>query len=146
MATDKAPSPNGFTNLFHQTAWSVIKEDILRAFNALWTLYFRTFYLVNQAYMILLRKWKEADGVKDYRPVSLIHIFSKLVSKTLALRLVPHMNKLVQPNQRAFIKGCVIHDNLRVVQSTTKMLHARKRSSALVKIDIVKAFDTVGWA
>jgi hypothetical protein len=107
MATDKALSPNGFTNLFHQTAWSVIKEDILRAFNALWTLDFRSFYLINQAYMILLRKWKEADGVKDYRPVSLIHIFSKLVSKTSSA--VSSTHEQAGPAQPACLHQRVCH-------------------------------------
>jgi hypothetical protein len=52
------------------------------------------------------------------------------------------MNPLVKPNQSAFIKGRTIHDNFRAVQSTTKLLHARKRPTMLLKIDIARAFDS----
>jgi hypothetical protein len=40
----------------------------------------------------------------------------------------------------------VIHDNFRVVQSSVKLLHAQRTSSILLKVDIVKAFDTVNWS
>jgi len=56
MPTNKALGPDGFNGMFFRTAWSVIKEDILRAFQALWSLDGRSFHLVNQAYMVLLRK------------------------------------------------------------------------------------------
>ena len=47
MPTDRAPGPDGFTGLFYKTAWPVIKEDIMRAFQAIWSLDGRSFYLVN---------------------------------------------------------------------------------------------------
>jgi hypothetical protein len=53
---DKAPGPDGFTGAFYRAAWPVIKQDLIRAFHALWSLDGRSLYLVNQAYMILLRK------------------------------------------------------------------------------------------
>jgi hypothetical protein len=40
----------------------------------------------------------------------------------------------------------VLHDNFCAVQATAKLLHARHCPSALLKIDIAKTFDMVGWA
>jgi hypothetical protein len=146
MKPDKAPGPDGVTTHFYQSAWPVIKHDVLNAFAALWLMDCRSLYLVNQAYLVLLKKKHDAREVKDYRPISLIHNFSKLATKVLAQRLAPHMDSLVQPNQCAFIRGQSLHDNFRAVQSSAKLLHVRRRSNILLKIDIVKAFDTVGWA
>jgi hypothetical protein len=53
------------------------------------------------------------------------------------------MNTLVRPNQSTFIKGRAIHDNFRAVQSSAKLLHARKFLTVLLKIDIARAIDTV---
>jgi len=76
MPSGKAPGPDDFTGLFYKTAWPIIKNDILRAFHAVWSLDGWSFYLVNQAYMVLLRKKQEADTVGDYRLISLIHSFA----------------------------------------------------------------------
>jgi hypothetical protein len=64
--------------------------------------------------------------MKDYRPISLIHVISKLISKVLSNRLAPWLGELVQTNQSAFIKGSVIQDNFKMVQLTTKLLHMQK--------------------
>jgi hypothetical protein len=124
----------------------VIKDDIFQAFKSLWSLDFRSFYLINQVYMVLLRKRQVVDEVKDYWPIRLIHCFSKLFAKCLSVRLAPYMSQLVKPNQSAFIRGRAIHDNFCIVQTTAKLLHARKCSCVLLKVDIARAFDMVSWA
>ena len=47
MPNDWEPGPDSFTGLFYKTAWQVIKEDIMCAFQAIWSLDGRSFYLVN---------------------------------------------------------------------------------------------------
>jgi hypothetical protein len=37
----------------------------------------------------LIPKKKEADMAKDFRPLSLVHSFAKLITKILANRLAP---------------------------------------------------------
>jgi hypothetical protein len=54
------------------------------------------------------------------------------------------MGSLVRPNQSAFIKGRALYDNFRTIQLTAKTLHVHRRPSILLKVDIAKAFDTVG--
>lgn len=140
IRVDKAPGPNGFTGAFYRLAWSIIKHDIMRAFQALWSLDGRSLYLVNQAYIFLLRKKPDANLLGDFRPISLIHSFMKLFTKVLANRLAPCMHELVCTNQRTFIRGRVLHDNFKAAQLTTKLLHRKNKACALLKIDISKAF------
>ena len=59
---------------------------------------------------------------KDFRPISLIHSFAKLIAKILANRLVPFLDSLVATNQSAFIRGRCIHVNYMLVQQTIKIL------------------------
>jgi len=68
-----------------------------------------------------------------------------LFTKVLARRLAPLMGSLVKPNQSAFIRTRLIHENFKAVQLTAKLLHQTKLPCALLKIDIAKAFDTVNW-
>lgn len=95
--------------------------------------------------MVLLQKNMAPSGLKDYRPISLIHSVGKLFSKGLAMRLAPRMSELVQVNQTAFIKGRRIHENFRSVQLTCCWLHAKKSLAILLKVDLAKAFDSIAW-
>jgi hypothetical protein len=102
---DRTRGLDGFTARFYRAAWPIIKEDICSTFNALWQQDWRSFYLLNDASIVLLRKNETPAGLWEYRPISLIHSFSKLVPKGLALWLTPFMNSLVRSNQTIFIKG-----------------------------------------
>jgi hypothetical protein len=87
-----------------------------------------------------------ASSAGDFRPISLIQSFAKLVTKILANRLGPYLQDLVAAKQCAFIRGRSIHDNFMLVQQSIKFLHKRRISSLLLKLDISKAFDSVSWA
>jgi hypothetical protein len=88
----------------------------MTAFDKLFTMCGRGFQGLNQALLVLLPKRPDAAALGDYRPISLIHIFAKLVAKTLAERLAPKMDALVDRNQCAFIRKRSIHDNFMLVQ------------------------------
>jgi hypothetical protein len=145
LPPNKAPGPDEFAGMFSQSTWPIIKNDIMQDFHALWQLDFRSFYLVNRAYMILLKKKPDADQVQDFCPIILIHSLSKLISKTFLLCLSSYISSLVMPNQSAFIKGRTLHDNFRIVQLSAKLLHAHLLPSVLLRVDIAKVFDTVSW-
>jgi hypothetical protein len=100
----------------------------MQVFDTLWHLDIRNFHDLNEALLILFPKSVDASSVKDYRPIVLIHTIGKLVSKVLASQLAPHLRELVHANQSAFIKGRFIQDNFKLVQWTTKWLHARKKT------------------
>jgi hypothetical protein len=117
----------------------------MAAFEAFWYLDTHNFHAINEALMVLLPKSADFVAIKDFRPISLIHMLRKLVSKLMVNCLAPRLEELVHVSQSAFVKGCFIQDNFRVVQGTAKLLHARKQSSLLLKVDIACAFDSVDW-
>ena len=72
LPSDRAPGPDGFPGMFYEAAWPIIKHDVPNAFNALWSLDARSFYLLNDTLMVLLRKNNAPTHLKDYRPISLM--------------------------------------------------------------------------
>lgn len=146
MPPDKAPGPDGFTGRFYKSCWSVIKVDVMAALHFLWSTNFRNLWKLNSAYITLIPKKPNAEQVKDFRPISLVHSFAKLVTKILANRLAGRLDEMVSPNQSAFIKKRFIQDNFMMVQQTVKYLHSLKQPRILLKLDITKAFDSVSWA
>ena len=60
---------------------------------------------LNDALIVLLPKKVGASCTADFRPITMIHSFAKLISKILALSLAPKLNDMVDKNQNAFIRS-----------------------------------------
>jgi hypothetical protein len=105
IPSDKAPGPDGFTGRFYKACWPIIKGDIMAAISAIWSRKFMGFGALNTAYITLLPKKVDVEQPKDFRPISLVHSFAKLVTKLLANSLAARLQEMVSPNQSAFIKG-----------------------------------------
>ena len=146
MPREKAPGPDGFIGLFFRSCWDTISEDLLAAITQLVEMGDGGAPLLNSANIVLIPKKPDAEVVGDFRPISLIHSVSKLLSKMMATRVAPLLSELVSASQSAFIKKRCIHDNFLHVQSILRELHSDKIPSFFVKLDISKAFDSVNWA
>ena len=123
MPQDKSPGPDGMTAAFYKAAWPIIKPDVLRAVNAFFAADCRGFACINNALLTLIPKKPGARSSKDYRPISLIHSFPKLMSKLLANRLSTCIGEMVLCNQSAFISGRSILDNFKYVQRSARCLN-----------------------
>jgi len=162
LPSNKAPGPDGFTGKFYKVCWPIIKVDVMAAVSAVWSRKLCNFGVLNYAFITLLPKKDDATNIRDYRPISLVHSFAKLITiphsagslqhwvrpfitKLLANKLAGRLDEMITPNQSAFIKGRFILDNFMLVQHTTKFLHQQKQPRILLKLDITKAFDSVSW-
>jgi mannosylglycoprotein endo-beta-mannosidase len=145
MPANKSPGPNGFSWDFYQTCWSIVKDDVRAALQSIFLGKGQNFGRLNGALLTLLPKKDGAVDLKDFRPISLVHSFSKLLAKIIALRLGPRMPELVDANQSAFVRGRCIHDNFVLVQQSARALFRAKVPSLLLKLDVAKAFDSVSW-
>ena len=146
MPAEKAPGPDGFIGLFYKRCWSIIKHDLIEAIMSFYNHRTSKLGLINAANIVLLPKTSEASSLSDYRPISLINSVTKIITKILANRLAPHMNTLVSNAQNAFIKKRCIHDNFIYAQRVIQLLHKKKKPALFIKLDISKAFDSIGWS
>ena len=85
LPNDKAPGPDGFTGRFYKSAWHIIKTDIMAALDYLRSGNAHSLGLLNSAYIVLIPKKTDALSARDFRPISLIHSFAKLVTKLLEI-------------------------------------------------------------
>jgi exonuclease III len=145
IPSDKAPGPDGYTGRFYKHAWPIIKGDFMTTMGRILLGDVSNLHLLNSALVTLLPKKSDAAEIKDFRPISLIHSFAKIVTKLLANRLAPMLPELISPNQSAFVKGRSIQDNFIMMQQTARAIHRQKIPKVLLKLDIGKAFDSVSW-
>lgn len=146
VSAEKAPGPDGFIGIFYKKCWSIIKGDLFQAVMSFYNHQTTRLNLINEANIVLLPKTQDATSLSNYRPISLINRVAKIITKILANRLTPHMNSLVSNAQNAFIKKRCSHDNFIYAQRIIQLLHRKKRSALFIKLDISKAFDSIGWS
>ena len=53
------------------------------------------------------KKGKDKRWIKNWRPIWLINVDTKIISKVLANRLEKVLRHLIHPNQNVFVKGSV---------------------------------------
>jgi hypothetical protein len=83
MPAEKA----GYMGVFYRACWDIIKTGIINAFQCIYSLHMGPLRKLNGALLTLLPKKEAAESPGDFRPISLIHSFVKLISKVIALRL-----------------------------------------------------------
>ena len=101
---DGAPGPDGFPFLFYQRFWDLIKLDFMAlvdAFNGNELDIARLNYVI----LTLIPKEENATEMKKFRPIALINCSFKIFSKALNNRLIRIIDRLISPNQTAFIKA-----------------------------------------
>ncbi len=81
--------------------------------------------------------------IKNWRPISLINVDTKIASKTFAKRLEPILPVLIHYNQNAYVKGKSIFDAVRTIDDILEYTKYNKMSGILVAIDFEKAFDSL---
>lgn len=109
-----APGPEGFPTFFYKffgvslniISWKWL-EISLRGELELKRL--------NYGVITLIPKIKDANTIKQFRPICLINVTFKIITKLLAVRLGNVANKIINENQTAFIKernilgGCCLY-------------------------------------
>lgn len=148
MHPDKAPGIDGFSALFYQKLWDVIKNDVCEEI-----LKFLNDGIldpnINATQIILLPKKEKSLTVEDFRPISLCNVIMKLITKVLANRLGEFLPAVISPNQSAFLKSRLITDNILIAQEACHFVKNRKLGSdgfISLKADMSKAYDRVEWS
>ena len=85
------------------------------------------------------------NDVNNYRPISLLSTFSKIMEKLMAVRLNTYLelHEIIYPNQFGFRSGYSTTHSLITITENIKITPDRNKYGCGVFIDLKKAFDTV---
>lgn len=144
MRDNSAPGPNGFSVSFFQNFWDMVKGDLNNMFRDFWHGQL-DIKRINYGVITLVPKLKEANTIKQYRPICLLNVDYKCFTKVLTNRLVPIAKRVVSKNQTGFIKGRNILEGVVVLHEVLHELHKSKSRGLVLKIDFEKAYDRVRW-
>ena len=143
MENNKSPGNDGLTKEFYVTFWSELKDTFILSLKESKKLQ-KLGISQRQAIIRLIEKPnRDRRFIKNWRPISLLNVDQKILSKTLAGRLKEILPKLKSPGQTAYVENRFIGESGRLIADILETCDREKLEGLLLAIDIEKAFDSL---
>jgi Reverse transcriptase (RNA-dependent DNA polymerase) len=123
----------------------MIMPDLLQVYNHVLRNPECTLRSLNNSYIVLIPKKKEALLPSDFRLISIINAIQRIFSKIITERIQSQLQSMLQPTQTEFLKGRHITEGFHYAQEIISAARSQSTQMALFKDDIYKAFDTINW-
>ncbi len=136
--TNSAPGIDGISNKFIQHFWRFFRVPLykyaIRSYDTgSLTDSFRT------AKIRLIPKKGDLTKLKNWRPISLLSCFYKVLSRAISHRLQKYMDKLTKVSQKGFSGSRQCQEVLINIVDAIHKLRATNRRGVLISLDIKKA-------
>ena len=140
MQNNKIPGNDGLTKEFYETFWNEIKMKSLKHAKEKGQLSISQ----RQAVIKLIEK-KDRDKryIKNWRPISLLNVDTKIISKALAAKLKKVLPTIISSNQTAYVNKRCISESGRLISDIIEVCEKQNIGGYLVTMDIEKAFDSL---
>lgn len=93
----------------------------------------------------MIPKKDNPQTTADFRPISVLNLIPKLISKILANRLRLVLPSLISSNQTAFVHGRQISENFVTTRELLNHIDNQGNPAIFLKVDFQKAFDSIEW-
>lgn len=95
--------------------------------------------------IVLLKKKDDPRFLSNRRPITLLNSFYKIGAKAIQKRLTPILQRIISPQQTAFLPGRNIHHALLLMGEMIQQARNSGEEYILMKLDVSKAFDMLDW-
>lgn len=148
----KAAGPDDLNAIYYKWATTEILNDIVNICNACIRFKHEPKHWKEATVILIPKDGKDHSHPSGYRPISLLITIAKLFEKTMSKRLAKVIEEEVNDDGSPFLPA--IQSGFRVGKSTndhafrlwnlmTKTSQLKKQSTALISLDLEKAFDRI---
>ena len=144
MPGNKSPGQDGITIEFYKLYWDLIGNDLYEVLQH-GLIQGELSYSQYLALITLLYKKGPREDIANWRPISLLNVDYKILSKVLAERLKVILPKIIHSNQKGCISGRYIGENVRLIEDLLFEIENLDEDAIIFLQDQLKAFDRVEW-
>ena len=139
-----APGADGFSYQSVKKLWHIFRVPVLRGFKKMVEKGNLT-YLFARTNVKLIGKKDDPTKIENYRPISLLSTFYKIVSGVLTNRLNTVVEKITSIVQKGFSREKNIMEIIIKVSNYLNVCKQEKIDALLMCVDFKKAFDSVNF-
>ena len=142
MKLNKSPGNDGFTAEFYQKFWPVLGGSLVDTLNDAFERGELSASQKQGVITLIEKEGKDAMYIKNYRPITLLNVDYKILSKVLANRIKEVLSQIIHSDQVGYIKERNIGEAVRLIDDM--FFHSLNQTNGfLVAVDFEKAFDSV---
>ena len=145
MKNNKSLGIDGLPAEFYKVFWSKLKFVVLRALNTGYGNGKMSNTLKQCIISCIPKGNKPRNRLKNWRPISLLSLVSKMNSLATANMLKKVLDTIISKMQTGFLSGRLIGENARLIYDILHSTEEKQIPGLLVLIDFEKAFDSVSW-
>ena len=143
MENGKSPGIDSIPIEFYKEFIETIKTDLQKFFNEILFSNKKTPKSWNQAIITLIPKKGDINYQKYWRPISLLCVDYKIITKILANRLKYILRDIISTEKNCSIPNRTIFDNLSLIRDIITYTKEKNNHFYLLQIDQEKAFDKI---
>ena len=145
FSKNKCPGLDGITAEFYLQFWNEIKSTLLNVYEVSFTLGILPESLRIGLITLLEKKGKDRMEIANWRPITLLNIDYKLLTKTLGQRLEKVFPGLIHKDQNGFVPGGSIFYSSHTIRDILFYCKKENVDLILLALDYSKAFDSVDF-
>ena len=144
MSNRKSPGPDRMSPIFYKSYWGIIGKKLIQVVQSFFSVGILP-YALNHTFISLVPKSDKARKVDNFQPIALCNAAFKVISKLLARRLGPLLEKLISLTQSAFVPNRNITNNTIINHKIVHFMNTKKGRVGFMalKIDMAKAYNRV---
>ena len=127
-------------------SWAALKDSFIKCVNEC----FEKGEMSNsqkQAVITLIeKKGKDRSLLENWRPISLVNVDTKIMTKAIAWRIKTVLPDIIHQNQTGYVKDRFIGETIRSIYDIMDFTATENIPGLMIFIDFQKAFDSVEWA
>ena len=140
-----SPGSSGFTGDFYKFFWLDIKHFVVRSANYSFDIGSLSIQQRLGIVTLLPKGMKDKRYLANWRPLTLLNSFYKLVSGCITERIKPALDTIIHPDQKGFISGRYIGEVVRTVYDTLDFAKNNNKAGIILMVDFEKAFDSISF-
>ena len=142
LSKGKTPGSDGLPLEFYVKFWDKLCPILLQLYNFSFDHGSLSTSMKGSLTRLIFKK-DDRKNLKNWRPISLLNVDYKILSKALTNRLSKVLTSIVGEDQTCSVPGRTIFDNLALFRDTLDYINLTNETGILVSLDQEKAFDRV---